>query len=138
MISRWRIHKDASLEQRAVKVGHERAHVARRVFFLSQLIEILAIFRREVIAIGFIDRIVFSLGRHFDVLVAQDIGPDRRIECETVSPAAGRVNQNCRGSVHHISGGDLLIARLQQVLQRVASSFERCLGTAQNRENRAY
>ena len=74
-LSHWTVGERINLE-RAMKIGDERAHIPRRVLLSPQFVQVLAVMRWEIIAVGFVDRVVLALGRHADVLVAQHIRSD--------------------------------------------------------------
>ena len=107
-----RIEEHAPLEQRAVKVGDQRADVARGVA-LAQLAaaqpgEVVLIGGRGAVEVGLVHRVVLALRRHADVRVAEHVGADGRIEREAVHAVAGAVDQHRRGAVDDVAGGDLL------------------------------
>ena len=81
-----------------MKVGDQAADVARAVLHVqcaaAEPVEKMIVGRRKRIAVGLVHRIVFSLLGHANVFVRQHIGPDRRIERETVDAAAHGVDQH--------------------------------------------
>src|SRR5262245_31665385 len=103
VVSRRRIKEYAPFEQRAVDVADHRADVAAGVPFAersgSQPIKILAITRRKAVAVRLVHRVVLSLRRHYDVLVAQHVRPYRWIKREAVDAVADAVDEHRGGAV---------------------------------------
>ena len=90
---------------------------------MGRLVALLAIFEvllhpvRELDVVALIDGVDLALFRDADVLVGEAEATDGRIVGKAVDAKAGGVDQHGGGSVNHITGGDLTVARLQEVLQ---------------------
>lgn len=117
MMHRGRIQEHAPGQQSPMEICHQRPDVPRTVLPspdpAAQPGKVVAIQPRETIGVGFIHRVVLSLIRHANIVVAENIRADRRIQRESEDSLPRRVNQNRGRPVNDIPGGNLLHARLQ-------------------------
>src|SRR5262249_25352517 len=118
------VEEDAAFEQRAVEVGDKRTDVARRIRAAgrpgSEQGQVTLVWLGEAVRVGFVYRIDRARWRHLNIGMAEDKGPDGRVEREAVDTVARGEHQHGGRSVEDVTGRQLPRARLQHVLPWIA------------------
>src|SRR5437764_9314427 len=98
MVGRGWIKEDAALKQRPMKIRNHRADIARGVAASESAapepLQIVIVRHGKRVAIRFVHRIVLSLIGHPNVLMAQNIRANGRIESESVHTFADAINKD--------------------------------------------
>ncbi len=118
-----RIDVDAALEQVAMKIGNQGTDIAGGVGSVGRFVPLLAIFQvllhpvRELDVVALVDGVDLAFLRNANVLVGEAEATDGGIIGKAVDAKAGGVDQHGGRAIDHVTGGDLTVARLQEIFQ---------------------
>ena len=118
-----------TVQQRAVEVRHQRAHVPLREAATVAIVppevahqSLLGVAPARVVPFVAAVDLLAGFG-DADLPVRQQELSDRRIEGEAGHALSGGVHEDGRRPVHHVAGRHLLEPRLQAILERAVTAF---------------